>query len=70
MTKKQQYQFNQMLDALREIANQFETPEQLRMSSEKKYGLDYEEAIEMSYENILNTARDAIKGIRSIKIEQ
>lgn len=59
-----------MLDALREIANQFETPEQLRMSSEKKYGLDYEEAIEMSYENILNTARDAIKGIRSIKIEQ
>lgn len=41
-----------MLDALKTIANDYQTPEQLRKNADKQYGLGYEETLEMSYENM------------------
>lgn len=67
MTPKQKQQFNLMRNALLVIAKDYQTPTQLRKSSDKQYGLDYEEALEMSYENIQNTAAAAVKGIKEAK---
>ena len=64
ITEKQKEQFNSMLFALRQISKQYQTPEQLRRNAEKEYGLDYAEALEMSYENIQSSAKSAIKGIK------
>jgi len=69
ITEKQANQFNSMLRELNKIAKDFQTPTQLRRSSEKLYGLDFEEAIEMSYENIQEIAKNASKGIKKINIE-
>jgi hypothetical protein len=52
-----------LFDALKRITR-YMSPDELRRTSEKKYGLDGEEAIEMAYENVLQEARDAIKGLR------
>ena len=38
--------------------------QELKRNSEKQFGLDYEEALEMSYENIQMVAKEAIKGVR------
>jgi hypothetical protein len=46
------------------------SPEKLRKNSEKQYGLDYEEALEMSYDNIQNRAKFALKGIKPIPDHQ
>jgi len=43
---------------------QYETPDRLQRTSEKEWGLPWEEALSCSYENIQQTAKDAIKGIR------
>lgn len=43
---------------------QYETPDQLRRMSRKQWGLDYEEALGYSYENIQQVAKNAIRGIR------
>ena len=67
MTDTQLKQFNRMHNALKLIAKGYKTPDQLRRSSEKEYGLDYEEALGYSYENIQETAKQAIKGVRHIK---
>lgn len=67
ITERQAEQFNIMLGTLKIIAKEYETPEKLRKDSEKKYGLDFEEAIEMAYENIQNEAKKTIKGIKPIK---
>lgn len=40
------------------------TPDQLRRRSEKEYGLAFEEALEMAYENIQGEARSALSGYR------
>lgn len=53
-----------MYDALKIIASDYQTPSQLRRDSGNQYGLDFEEAIEMSYENIQGTAKAAIKGMK------
>ena len=66
MTKTQQRQFNGMLAALKKISKDYQTPTQLRRNAEKQYGLDFEEALEMSYENIQMEAKSAAKGIRQI----
>jgi hypothetical protein len=55
--------FLRMYNALREIT-QYQTPEKLKKDSRNDWGLDYEESLEMAYENIQQTAKDAIKGIR------
>jgi hypothetical protein len=52
-----------LFDALKTITR-YSSPDELRRTAEKRYGLDGEEAIEMAYENVLQTARDAIKGMR------
>jgi hypothetical protein len=52
-----------LFDTLKRIAH-YEPPEHLRRSSEKSYGLDYEEALEMAYENVLLEAKNAICGMR------
>jgi hypothetical protein len=40
------------------------TPAQLRRSSWRSYGLKYDEALEMAYENVLGEARAALRGVR------
>lgn len=69
ITAKQVQQFNKMRTALLTISKDYQTPAQLRKGSENQYGLDYGEAIEMSYENIQATAKGAVKGIREIKLK-
>lgn len=39
-------------------------PEQLHRRSEKLYGLPPDEAIEMAYENVIEEAKQALKGYR------
>ncbi len=39
-------------------------PRELETKSERVYGLPPSEATEYAYENVLNTARDSIKGTR------
>lgn len=52
-------------DALKTIRN-YMTPDQIRRDT-KNTGLDYEEYLEMSYENIRAEAESAIKGKRRPK---
>lgn len=49
--------------ALKRIAA-YDTPTRLRRDSEKHWGLGFEEAIEMAYENIQTEARTALMGVR------
>lgn len=66
MTPKQAKQFNSMLAALKIITNGYQTSTQLRKNAEKQYGLDFEEVIEMAYDNMQGVARQACKGISPI----
>jgi hypothetical protein len=56
-------------EALREIAKSYSTPEQLRRTAERDWGVSYHEALEMAYDNIQATAADAIKGKRRPQME-
>ena len=58
-----------LYDALKRIA-QYQSPDQLRRSSMKQYGLEADEAIEYAYENVLSEAKAAIKGMRRPKSTQ
>lgn len=69
LTKKQIQQFNFMRSVLIRIAKGYQSTSQLRRNSEKQYGLDYDEALEMTYENIQNDAANAVKGVKEIKID-
>jgi len=53
-----------LYNALHKIAKQYMTPAQIRRDD---IGLDYEEYLEMSYENIQMEARNAIHGVRKMK---
>ena len=64
LTIEQKY--NRMYGALKQIARVYQTREQLYKASEKEYGLQYEEALERAYDNIQQTAREAIRGIKPI----
>ncbi len=70
MTEKQANQFNTMLATLKKIAKDYMTPEQLRKNSERMYGLEFEEFIEMAYGNIQADAANAICKIRPIQIKK
>ncbi len=50
-------------DALKRIAA-YSSPEHLRDHSEKEYGLLFDEALEMAYENVIEEARAVIQGRR------
>lgn len=52
--------------ALKRIAA-YMSPERLRRESEKRYGLDYTEALEMAYDNVQGEAMSALKGYRKKK---
>ncbi|MBX7174956.1 MAG: hypothetical protein K1X72_28525 [Pyrinomonadaceae bacterium] len=67
ITEKQKEQFNQMLFTLKTISKSYMTPEKLRKESMKTFGLDYEEALEMAYENIQWDAKKVCAGIKTIK---
>ena len=56
-----------LYDALSFIAKGYQSPEQLRRTSEAKYGLRYEEALEYAYENLISDAKEAIRGVRRPK---
>ena len=55
ITEKQKNQFNIMLNSLKRI-KAYQSPKQLRRDSGKDWGLNFEEAIEMAYENMQNEA--------------
>jgi len=67
MTEKQKEQFNRMLITLRRIAKDYMTTNQLKKSAEVEFAEDYENLLEMSYENIQQEARAGSRGIRNIK---
>lgn len=67
MTDKQIRQFNYMREILKLIAKGYQTPNQIRKDCHKNLGLDYEEALEMAYENIRQEAWQALVGVREIK---
>ncbi|MGJ1352369.1 hypothetical protein ACR79P_08380 [Sphingobacterium spiritivorum] len=67
ITQKQALQYNLMLNALKTISKSFQTPVQIRKNSEKDYGLDFVDALEMSYENIQVLAKSASKNVKAIK---
>ena len=67
MTKNQVRQFNRMRFALMRISCEYQTPEKLRKNAERDYGVCFEEAIEMAFENMQTDAREAVKGVREIK---
>lgn len=66
MTEKQRQRitrdYGQMYVALRRIAS-YLTTERLRKEAGKLYGLEPDEAIEMAYENVIQEAKDGLKGI-------
>ena len=66
MTDKQKAQFNAMRAALLTIGKEYQTPTQLRKAAHSQYGIDYEEVLEMSYENIQTTAKAAVSGIKAL----
>lgn len=64
MTPKQKEQFNRMRAALRKIAYDYMTPAQIQR--EEGTGLDYQEYLEMAYENIKTKAKAACRGVKGI----
>lgn len=57
-----------LLTTLRLIAAH-RPPKNLRANSMSLYGLDPDEAIEMTYENVLFEAKNATRGIRLAKVK-
>ena len=66
MTPKQKEQFNRMRNTLMRIASEYQTPDQLRRSSERGYGIHADEAIGYAYENIQSEAKFAVKGVKAV----
>lgn len=66
MTTEEKLQFNRMHATLHRIANDYSTSEELREESEEDFGLEFEEAIEMAYDNIQTDALFAIQGVNHI----
>lgn len=52
-----------LYDALKRISC-YSPPDNLRRTAERAYGLPYEEALEYAYENVLEEAKRALKGMR------
>lgn len=65
--EKKKDQFNRMLIALTTIANQYYSTDGLLQNAESRYGLTYQEALEMSYENMRADALQAIKGVKAME---
>lgn len=52
-----------LYDALKRISS-YTPPEKLRRTSERDYGLEGDEAIEMAYENVIQEAKNALRGMK------
>lgn len=55
-----------LYDALKRITK-YDSVQGIHRTAEKRYGLSGEEVIEMAYENVVNEARIAIRGMRRPK---
>lgn len=66
MTTEEKTNYNRMHAMLVKISSDYQTPEDIRVSS-KVMGLDYDEALEMAYENIQYEALNMVKNIKRIK---
>ena len=55
-------------DTLRRIARDYLTVEQIKRDAERKYGISYQEALELAYENMQLDAADVIKGKRRPRV--
>ena len=55
-----------LLHTLKRIAS-YDTPKRMRKRSFKDWGCEFEECIEMAYENIQHEARTAIRGVRVVR---
>ncbi len=66
MNEEQKKQFNQMRTALIRIHNEYLSSDELRETHEN-LGLDYEEALEMAYDNIQTDAFNSVNGINPMK---
>jgi len=62
MTEKQKRDYTNMYNTLVRIKS-YDSPAKLRKQSRGDWGLDFEDAIEMSYENIQLEAKHGIKGV-------
>jgi len=68
MSDKEKSNFNKMRNALIQITK-YQTLPQLRKEGENNtFGCGYEETLEMSYENVMDTAKTAVKGIKAIAL--
>lgn len=68
ITRKQAEQFNRMRHSLHTISRGYMTPDQMRKSEDSEFH-GFGEALAMSYENIQEEARIAVKGIRKLTID-
>ena len=66
LTEKQIQQFNLMYEALRIIAKEYLPSEKLKGKYAERNGLSNEESIEYAYDNVQETAKRALKGIKKI----
>lgn len=68
MTEKQRKQFNRMRYTLRKIYRSYQRPDQILRQCEKDehYGPDYQETLEMAYENLQAEAQKGVAGIKEI----
>jgi hypothetical protein len=64
MTSAQEKHYAQMFHALQRI-KAYQSPERLKKHSAGDWGVDDgNEAIEMAYENVLQEAKNGLKGVR------
>lgn len=54
------------IGALSKIANDYRSPDEIRRSCWDDYGLHYEEALEMSYENMQEEAKYAMEELKKL----
>lgn len=52
-----------LYDALKRIT-QYDSPAKINRTAGKRYGLSPEEVLEMAYENVLEEAKAAIRGMK------
>lgn len=67
ISENQAKQFNKMYASLSRI-KQYDSPGKLKKNSERDWGLDYEEAIEMAYENMQIEAKQGLERVKPIKL--
>ena len=65
MTPEEKKNYNRMHAMLVKISSDYQTPQEIRDSSEDM-GLEYDEALEMAYENIQCEALDIVKNIKRV----